>query len=148
MFDPEALRKKSAELEQATPQAVLEFAIATYPRIAISTGFGIEGCALLDMAVRIKPDIAIFTVDTDYLFAETWVLRDRLLERYKINLTVLRPQISIEEQSRRHGADLYASDPDRCCAIRKVEPAQRAIQDLDAWIAGLRRDQAKTRGAI
>ena len=76
MFDPDALAKKSAELETATPEQILAFAFETWPKIAISTAFGVEGCALVDMAVRLQPDVQVFTVDTDYLFAETLVLRD------------------------------------------------------------------------
>jgi len=148
MFEPDALARKSKELEGATPEQILAFAFETYPKIAISTAFGVEGCALVDMAVKLRPDVPVFTVDTDYLFAETLALRDRLVEKYKLNLKVLRPLITIEEQTQRHGLNLYQSNPDQCCAIRKVEPAQRAIEGLDAWITGLRRDQSESRAAI
>jgi phosphoadenosine phosphosulfate reductase len=145
MYDPIALKAKSAELESATPQEILRFVFATYPNAAISTAFGPEGCALIDMAVRIKPEVPVFTIDTDYLFAETQALKDVLVARYRLNLKVIKPLLTIEEQARRHGENLYASNPDRCCAIRKVEPNQRAIAGLDAWIAGLRRDQTAVR---
>jgi phosphoadenosine phosphosulfate reductase len=148
MFDSDALAKKSAELETATPEQILAFAFETYPKIAISTAFGVEGCALVDMAVRQRPDVQVFTVDTDYLFAETLVLRERLVEKYKLNLKVFKPLITIDEQTQRHGLNLYQSNPDQCCAIRKVEPTQRAIEGLDAWIAGLRRDQGESRKGI
>jgi phosphoadenosine phosphosulfate reductase len=147
-FDPAALRERSRALESATPQQILEFALATWPRIAISTAFGVEGCALVDMAVRIKADVPIFTVDTDYLFPESLALMERMRERYRLNLTVFKPLLTIDEQEARHGLRLYQSDPDRCCAIRKVEPVKRAILGLDAWVAGIRRDQSKTRAAI
>ena len=145
LFDHDALRRKSAELETATPQEILHFALETYPKAAISTAFGVDGCALIDMAVKIKPDVPVFTIDTDYLFPETLALKNRLVEKYKLNLTVLKPLLTIEQQAQKYGADLYGSNPDQCCNIRKVEPNHRAIEGLDAWIAGLRRDQAKTR---
>jgi phosphoadenosine phosphosulfate reductase len=148
LFDPEAIRRKSAELETAEPQDILRFVFSTYPKVAISTAFGLEGCALIDLAVKIKPDVRVFTIDTDYLFPDTLALKDRLVEKYRLNLTVLKPAITIEEQARRYGKDLYASNPDQCCAIRKVEPNRRAILGLDAWIAGLRRDQSATRANI
>jgi phosphoadenosine phosphosulfate reductase len=148
MFEPDALAKKSAELEHAAPEDILAFAFATWPKIAISTAFGVEGCALVDMAVKLSPGVPVFTVDTDYLFAETMELRDRMVEKYKLNLKVLKPRITIEEQTRRHGLNLYQSNPNQCCAIRKVEPTQRAIEGLDAWIAGLRRDQSEGRAGI
>jgi phosphoadenosine phosphosulfate reductase len=148
LFDAETLRRKSAELEKAEPQDILRFAIETYPHIGISTAFGLEGCALIDMATKIKPDIAVFTIDTDYLFPESIALRDQLVEKYELNLNILKPRLTIAEQEQQHGKDLYESNPDLCCAIRKVEPNRRAVEGLDAWISGIRRDQAKTRANI
>lgn len=145
LYEPKALKQKSLELESATPQEILRFAFETYPNAAISTAFGVEGCALIDMAVRIKPDVPVYTIDTDYLFPESIALRDVLLARYKLNLKVFKPLLTIEQQEQQHGAKLYETNPDQCCAIRKVEPNRRAIAGLDAWIAGLRRDQATTR---
>ncbi len=144
-YEPDALKRKSRELEAATPQEILRFVFATYPNVAISTAFGLEGCALIDMAVRLKPDVPVYTIDTDYLFPETLALKDLLVARYHLNLQVIRPLLTVEEQERRYGPNLYESDPDQCCAIRKVEPNRRAIAGLDAWIAGLRRDQSVVR---
>lgn len=141
LYDPKALKQKSLELESATPQEILRFVFAAYPNAAISTAFGPEGCALIDMAVRIKPDVPVYTIDTDYLFPESLALKDILVARYQLNLQVIKPLLTIEEQEKQLGAKLYETNPDRCCAIRKVEPNRRAIAGLDAWIAGLRRDQ-------
>ena len=129
-FEQQALARRNAELEGKAPQEILAFAFATYPKVAISTAFGVEGCALIDMAVRLKPDVPIFTIDTDYLFAETLALKEQLVARYKLNLTVVQPLLSVAEQEARHGLRLYQSNPDQCCAIRKVEPNQRAIRGL------------------
>jgi phosphoadenosine phosphosulfate reductase len=148
LFDPAEIKRRCQELESASPEGVLAFALASYPKVAISTAFGVEGCALIDMATRIKPDIVVFTIDTDYLFPETLELKQRMIERYRLNVTVLKSQLTIEQQTARYGLNLYESNPDQCCALRKVEPARRAVQGLDAWIAGLRRDQAATRSAI
>lgn len=144
-YDRSALKRKSLELESATPREILRFVFESYPNTAISTAFGLEGCALIDMATRIKPDVVVYTIDTDYLFPETLALKDLLVGRYKLNLKILKPQLTIEEQARTHGPNLYQSNPDRCCAVRKVEPNRRAIAGLDAWIAGLRRDQTVMR---
>ena len=141
-FDPGALQKKSAELEHATAQEILAYALETYaPRIAISTAFGVEGCALVHMAVQIDPSVRVYTVDTGYLFAETQALAQRLAEKYGVHIETFHPALTVAEQDERHGPDLYARDSDACCAMRKVEPTQRALAGLDAWIAGLRRDQ-------
>ncbi|HXU74520.1 MAG TPA: phosphoadenylyl-sulfate reductase [Polyangia bacterium] len=135
-------------LDGKSPEAVLEWAFATFPRIAISTAFGPEGCALVAMAAALKPDIKIFTIDTDFLFKESVELREKIAQRYGVKIEVLRGEVSIEEQNRRHGLNLWQRDTDLCCALRKVEPTERALHGLDAWVAGLRRDQSKTRAAI
>ena len=147
-FDGDALRRRSQQLETASPEAILRFVFATYPRVAISTAFGPEGCALIHMAIGIQPDLPIFTVDTGYLFQESIALRNRFVDRYGIRLTVLEGQVSKAEQERVHGLKLWERDSDKCCALRKVEPTARALEGLDAWIAGLRRDQSKSRAGI
>jgi phosphoadenosine phosphosulfate reductase len=135
-------------LDGKSPEAVLEWSLCTFPRIAISTAFGPEGCALVAMATKLKPDIKIFTIDTDFLFPESTELREKFASKYGVNIEVLRGEVSIEEQNRKYGLNLWQRDTDQCCALRKVEPTQRALRGLDAWIAGLRRDQSKTRAAI
>jgi phosphoadenosine phosphosulfate reductase len=96
----------------------------------------------------LKPDIKVFTIDTDFLFAESVALRETFAQKYGLNLEVMRGALSIEEQNRRHGLDLWQRDTDTCCALRKVEPTERALHGLDAWVAGLRRDQSQTRADI
>jgi phosphoadenosine phosphosulfate reductase len=135
-------------LDGKPPEAVLEWAFATFPRIAISTAFGPEGCALVAMAAKVKPDIKVFTIDTDFLFKESIELRERIEAKYGVKIEVLRGEVSIDEQNRRHGLNLWQRDTDQCCALRKVEPTERALKWLDAWVAGLRRDQSKTRADI
>lgn len=149
LSDSAELAEKSRALEGARPEDILAWSFAEYaPRIALSTAFGVEGCALIDMAVKIDPKVAVFTVDTDFLFPETRALIERLTERYGLNLTTLKGRVTKEEQEARHGLALYARDSDLCCALRKVEPTRRALVGLDAWVAGLRRDQGKSRAGI
>jgi phosphoadenosine phosphosulfate reductase len=77
-------------------------------------------------------------------FKETYETRERLVERYGLEL--IRPDvISVAEQHAREGHNLWERDPDRCCHIRKVEPLERALEPFDAWITGIRREQALTR---
>jgi phosphoadenosine phosphosulfate reductase len=146
---PEELAARSRAFEGARPQEILEWTLAEYaPRVAISTAFGVEGCALIDMAWRIDPGVRVFTVDTDFLFPETRGLIERMVDRYDLTLTTVKGAVAIEQQEARHGLALYARDSDLCCALRKVEPTRRAVQGLDAWIAGLRRDQGRSREGI
>jgi phosphoadenosine phosphosulfate reductase len=147
-MDAAEVRARAAELEGEPPEAILRFAFDRFGRIAISTAFGPEGCALVAMAVGLKPDVQVFTVDTDFLFPESIALRQRFVDKYQLRLEVLRGAVSLEEQNRLHGVDLWRRDTDTCCALRKVEPTRRALAGLEAWIAGLRRDQSSTRARI
>lgn len=149
LFGVEELSAKSAELEGKPAQEILAWALAEYaPKVGISTAFGVEGCALIDMAVKINPRIAVFTVDTDFLFAETSELIQRFVDRYGIALTTFKGKVTKDQQESAHGLALYERNPDLCCELRKVEPTQRATAGLDAWIAGLRRDQGQSRAGI
>src|SRR6185436_10139536 len=97
------------------------WALAEYaPRVGISTAFGVEGCALIDMAVKLEPKVQVFTVDTDFLFPETYELMERLSERYGIEIKRVKGSMSKEEQEKQHGVALWQRDSDLCCGIRKV----------------------------
>ena len=149
LFNVEGLARRAAELEDKSPQEILAWALAEYrPRIALSSAFGVEGCALVDMLANLDRDVPIITVDTNFLFPETEELIARMVDRYGIHLATISGAVAKEEQERRHGLALYARDPDLCCSLRKVEPMKRALAGLDAWIAGLRRDQGPTRANI
>ncbi len=104
--------------------------------------------ALLDMAVKIEPDVRVFYVDTDFLFPETYQTRDKAMRRYGITPLGYRPKLTPEEQAAQYGERLWERYPDLCCALRKVEPNRRAVEGLDAWVAGLRRDQSVTRSNV
>lgn len=145
----EEVQRAAEALDGASAGEILRFAFEAYgPRIAVSTAFGAEGCALVAMAAAACPGVRVFTIDTGYLFPETLELADRLRRRYDIDLVTIRPERSVAEQDVEHGARLFERDPDACCALRKVEPTRRALSDLDAWIAGLRRDQGPSRAGI
>jgi phosphoadenosine phosphosulfate reductase len=139
---------QSQTLETKSPEEILRWAFDAFPNIAVSTAFGPEGCALVAMASQIRPGVRVFTIDTDFLFEESIALRRRFTEKYPIDLQVLKGEVTLAEQNRRHGLNLWQRDTDQCCALRKVEPTKRALHGLDAWIAGLRRDQSRTRADI
>jgi phosphoadenosine phosphosulfate reductase len=98
----------------------------------------------MDMLLRIEPSARFFTLDTDLLFEETYDTWRALEQRFDIEIDVFRG-MSLGEQAMRHGDKLWARDPDACCGIRKVTPLQNALSDVDCWVAGLRREQSKTR---
>jgi phosphoadenosine phosphosulfate reductase len=143
------LAAKSAELEGKPPQDIIAWALAEYaPRVGISTAFGVEGCALIDMAVKLDPAVKVFTVDTDFLFPETYELMERIQAKYGVAVERVKGKMTKREQEALHGVALWERDSDLCCAIRKVEPTERVVEGLDAWFAGLRRDQSATRAGI
>ncbi|KEO84082.1 phosphoadenosine phosphosulfate reductase [Tumebacillus flagellatus] len=128
-----------------TPQEILQLAFEKFDNISFACSFGAEDVALVDMIVKIKPDAKIFYLDTDVLFEETYQVRDEILNKYSANLIKYSPLLTLEEQADQHGDNLWSNDPNACCNIRKVEPLTRALSTLDAWITGIRRDQAPTR---
>ncbi len=135
-----------AKAEHWTPQQVLSWAFDTFGNgVAISSAFGVEGMVLIDMASHLRKDFRLFTVDTEFLFSETYNLMDKIEQRYGIAIERIYSQLSPEEQERNHGAALWTRDPDGCCNLRKVEPLRRKLAELDAWITSIRRDQTSAR---
>jgi len=132
--------------ENWTPQRTLSWAFDTFGRnVAISSAFGAEGMVLIDMASRTGKDFRLFTIDTEFLFPETYNLMDRIEERYEITIERVYSSLSPEEQERAHGTALWTRDPDLCCRLRKVEPLRRKLGELGAWITSIRRDQTSAR---
>jgi phosphoadenosine phosphosulfate reductase len=135
--------------ERWKPEQVLAWAFATYgDNIAMATGFGVEGMALLDIAFQVNPDVKVFTGDTEFLFPETYDLIDRVEARYGIKVERLYSELTPEEQERAYGKALWGRDPDQCCSLRKVEPLRRKLASLDAWVTAIRRDQTSERAGV
>ncbi len=141
--------------DDAAPEDILRWGMDTFaPRIALSASFGSpEGLVLLDMMHKIDPArTRVFTIDTGRLHQETYDLMDRVRTRYEVEVELYFPRAeSVEAMVRQHGPNLFYDAVElrrKCCGIRKVEPLERALAGLDAWIAGLRPDQGVTRGDI
>jgi phosphoadenosine phosphosulfate reductase len=133
------------DLEHASAEEVLAYAVECFhPRLFVACSFQKEASVIMDMLVRIEPEARFFTLDTGVLFQETHDTWRTLEERYGTKVEVFKG-ISLDEQARRHGDELWNRDPDACCAIRKVSPLEQALSEVDAWVAGVRRDQSPTR---
>ena len=133
------------DLEHASAEEVLAYAVERFhPRLFVACSFQKEASVIMDMLLRIEPEARFFTLDTGVLFEETHDTWRQLEQRYGIEVEVFKG-ISLEEQARRHGDELWNRDPDACCAIRKVSPLNQALSEVDAWVAGVRRDQSPTR---
>ncbi|MFZ1131712.1 MAG: phosphoadenylyl-sulfate reductase [Terriglobales bacterium] len=132
--------------ESWSPQQVLAWAFETFgDSVAIASAFGAEGMVLIDMASRLRKKFRVFTLDTEFLFPETYSLMDRIEQKYEIRVERVFSLLPPEEQERVHGAALWARNPDQCCNLRKVEPLRRKLSGLSAWITSIRRDQTAAR---
>ena len=133
-------------LEGKPPGEILEWAVANLgPRITFATGFGAEGCVLIDLIGRAKLPIDIFTLDTGLLFDETYALWAALEHKYGIAIRAVKPPHTVDEQAAIDGPELWARDPDRCCDQRKVKPLREALAGFSAWVTAIRRDQTPER---
>jgi phosphoadenosine phosphosulfate reductase len=133
------------EAEAWSAQELLHWGLAEFGRsLALASSFGAEDVVLIDMASRISK-FRVFTLDTNFLFPETYALINEIEARYAVTVERTRPDLTPEAQAAQYGAALWASRPDACCQLRKVEPLKKKLADLAAWVTGVRRDQAPTR---
>lgn len=140
------LQAVEEKAEHWRPEEVLSWAFDTFGEdVAISTGMGVEGMVLIDHASRLSRDFQTFTLDTEFLFPETYDLIERIEKRYNLHIERVFSSLTPDEQERKHGAELWANTPDQCCNLRKVEPLKRKLSTLNAWITAIRRDQTAAR---
>ncbi len=145
-FTEEEIVLWAYRFESKGPEELLQWAVEQYGTdIVLASSFGAEDVVLIDMLSRVAPATPIFYLDTNKHFAETYETRDRLQERYGTTFIQVLPNLTLAEQAERFGDELWASDPNQCCNIRKVEPLTRILSQYLAWITGVRRDQAPTR---
>jgi phosphoadenosine phosphosulfate reductase len=141
-------------LEKLNAQGILEWAFERYhPRLALACSFQAEESVLIDMMYRLRgSDFRVFSLDTGRLNQETYDCMDAMRERYGIRVEVFFPNTErVEKMVREGGLNLFYRSVEArkmCCDIRKVEPLNRALENLDAWMTGLRREQAPTRTDI
>jgi len=150
MIDASTIADWNDQLSGASAQQIVAFFLEKFKgKIALSTSLGLEDQVLTQMVADVDPSTRVFTLDTGRLFPEAYDLMDRTSKKYKINLEVFFPNANeIEEMVAQKGINLfYDSIENRklCCRLRKLVPLARAMQGLDAWITGLRREQSVTR---
>jgi phosphoadenosine phosphosulfate reductase len=140
------LRQASDNLETATPQEILRWAVDRFaPRFTMATAFGPEGMTLIHMLAEIAPDTPIFNLETGYQFPETLELRERVQQRYGIAVELRRPELTVAEYEAQNGGPVYKTEPDRCCRDRKIRVLYQAIEGMHAWASAIRRDQSPDR---
>ncbi len=141
-IDPERV---ATDLEDASAEEALRWAIETFhPSLYVASSFQKTSSVIVDMATKIEPEMRFFYLDTDVLFDETYAVRDELAERYNVTFDRFH-NISLDEQARLHGDELWKTNPDACCGIRKVDPMGEALSSVDCWISGIRRSESQGR---
>ncbi|CAN7216674.1 phosphoadenylyl-sulfate reductase [Paenibacillus sp. LjRoot56] len=146
LFEKEAFVTKAAEeFENQSPEAILKLAVDTFQRLTLACSFGAEDVVLVDMLQKINPNVDIFYLDTNVHFDETYETKDRLEKHYGTKFVQVLPKLTLDEQAEKFGDELWKSDANQCCNIRKVDPLTDILKNYDAWITGIRRDQAPTR---
>lgn len=139
--------------EKLTAVDLLRWAAETFgDRVALASSFGAEDVVLIDLWSKITPRPRVFTLDTGRLPQETYQVMEEIERRYNLSLEVYFPDTQrVEEMVRTHGINLFYKTTDLrklCCHVRKVEPLERALSGLSAWITGLRREQSAYRTSV
>jgi len=146
MFSAEEIARPSEEFEAKPPQEIIKWAVDTFwPQVVLSSSFQTHSMPLLHMASRIRRDILIFFLDTGYHFWETLIFREQIASEWKLNVLDLYRDPRWDVFARQHTRTLPLEDPNLCCFVHKVQPMQKALKDVKAWISGIRRDQTAVR---
>ena len=145
------LAKSSKDFEDLTTAEIVTWALERFsPRIGLACSFQAEESVLIDLMHRVRgADFRLFTLDTGRLNQETYDCMDAIRDRYGVQIEVFFPEAKgVEKMVRENGLNLFYNSVELrklCCCVRKVEPLNRALRNLDAWMTGLRREQAVTR---
>ena len=146
MFLKEDIDSLSAQFESRQPQEIIQWVVEAYaPDIALSTSFQTQSMPLLHMVTRIMPGIPIFFLDTGYHFWDTLIFRERIQHEWNLNVVDIYRDVRWDVFVRQNVRTLPLQDANLCCYIHKVQPMQKALGGLKAWITGIRREQTPNR---
>jgi len=146
MLTPLEMERLSEEFETRTPQEIIFWAVETFwPQIALSSSFQTQSIPLLHMVSRMRRGILVFFLDTGYHFWETLIFREQIASDWHLNVLDLYRDTRWDVFARQHTRALPSTDPNLCCFLHKVQPMQKAMKDMLAWISGIRRDQTSVR---
>lgn len=143
------LERKSRELENAAPEEILRWVTSRFgDRFTMATAFGPEGMCILHMLAEIAPSTYVFNLDTGYQFKETLELCERVAERYGMRIDLRQPATTVAEYERLHGGPVYQTNPNQCCADRKIRVLEQTVKGFHAWASAIRRDQSADRSVV
>jgi phosphoadenosine phosphosulfate reductase len=142
----ESIVEAQTAAERWSAQELLAWAAREFgDKTAFASSFGAEDVVLIDIISHIEAPFAVFTLDTEFLFPETYELISRIQQKYGVSIERLRSTLSPESQAREFGDELWRRKPDLCCQMRKVEPLTQRLKASSAWITGIRREQSPMR---
>lgn len=126
---------------------VIKWAFKKYEdRIIYSCSFGAEAMVLIDLISKVNSEAKIVFLDTDLHFTETYTLIEKVKQRYPaLQIKIVQPTLTLTEQAKLHGDNLWEKNPNLCCYIRKIEPLKKELANVDAWFSGIRREQSSSR---
>jgi len=137
----------NARLEDASAEEIADWAVATFgTRLAVASSM--QDTILPHLFGKRLPGVDILFLETGYHFKETLETRERAAKAFPITVVNVMPRQTVEEQDAEFGKDLFARDPNLCCAMRKVDPLAGALKNYNAWVTGARRVDAATRSAM
>ena len=140
----EVVEAANAELEGATAQEIFAWAADEFGRGLVVTS-SLADTVMIHLAEQALPGIDVIFLDTGYHFVETIGTRDAVKAVHNVNLITVTPEQTVAQQDATWGKDLFARQPDQCCALRKVAPLNRALEPYSAWATGVRRADSAAR---
>ena len=134
--------------ETVHPTHILEWIYQNQHRIEIGTSLGPAGIVILHLLEQLKLSPQVFMLDTDFLFPQTLLLKRQVEDRFKLQIQTINSSLSLQAQAQIYGSELWKTNPDLCCNLRKVDPLQNHLAHVDVWINGIRRQQGQQRAHI
>lgn len=140
------LEQLNDQFEYQSPEDLLIWTSENFGIEAVlGTGFGPSGVVLIHKLTQLGLDMKVFCLDTNLLFDETYALWDKIEKKFNISVEAVSPILTLEGQAELLEEELWKSDPDKCCHLRKVLPLQKYLSNKSAWVTGLRRSQSEMR---
>ncbi|TFD63000.1 phosphoadenylyl-sulfate reductase [Cryobacterium ruanii] len=141
----ELAQAAAANGREATAAEVVAWVARNFSADSVAVACSMADAVLPEIVSQQLPGVDVLFLDTGYHFAETYETRDAVAAALPVTVVDVLPVTTVPEQDAQHGAELFARDPNACCAMRKVEPLQRSLGGYELWFTGVRRDESPTR---
>jgi len=130
---------------EASAEQAIAWVVENFPLRSVAVASSMANGVLPHLVSQQLPGVDVLFGDTGYHFAETTFTRNEVAERLDVTVVDVRPELTVAEQNEKYGRDLFARDPNLCCAMRKVDPMHGALQEYEVWLTGVRRQESLLR---